>query len=196
MINQERKVIFCHVPKNAGQSVVGALTTAGGYRFVPYPMVEEDRTTTWTQGECRRILAHVPRQLWDGCFKFAFVRNPWDRLVSGWQYTRQRRKHDLSFERFVAGLGHIGEPSIRWHTMPQCAHLLVDGVVAVDFLGRFEALDRDWQEVGRRIGNPAAPLPRRNSTDRRGYREYYDHQTAAAVAEIFARDVELFGYSF
>ena len=206
MINEERKVIFCHVPKNAGQSVVSALAKAGGYTFPPYPMVEKDVQMTWKDGECRRVLGHVRRELWDECFKFAFVRNPWDRLVSSWEFTRQKKKHDLTFERFLTELPSLdpAQPadaleraiSTYWHTLPQSDHLVADGVLAVDFIGRVETLDRDWQEVCSRIGCSVAPLPRRNATVRRAYRGYYDDRTARMAGERFRRDIELFGYVF
>jgi hypothetical protein len=107
-------------------------------------------------------LRAIGEDLWNGCFTFAFVRNPWDRLVSCWQFTRQRGKHDLTFADFVKDLPSLDtaqEPDAleraiptHWHAMPQSDHLVVDGVVAVDFVGHVETLDEDWHAISARIG--------------------------------------------
>jgi Sulfotransferase family len=206
MINAERGVIFCHVPKNAGQSIVSALTRAGGYRRAPYQMVEKDPEMRWRNGECRRLREQIPPEQWNGSFKFAFVRNPWDRLVSSWKFTRERGMHDLAFEQFVTALPSLDgqQPldaleravSIHWHTMPQTDHLVIEGVLAVDLIGRLESLDRHWQEICGRIGCPAIPLARRNTTVRGDYRSYYSDRTARMAFERFWKDIEMFGYAF
>ena len=67
----------------------------------------------------------------------------------------------------------------------------------MDFVGRYERLQEDFDEACRRIGIPPRKLPeKRKAKDRGAYREYYDDETAEMVARHFRRDIEEFGYRF
>jgi chondroitin 4-sulfotransferase 11 len=208
MISRERRIVFCHIPKNAGTSIGWALHVAGGYIVASYPPILRDPKMTWTQGECQRTLRWVGAEVWNSSFRFAFVRNPWDRLVSGWRFTRDRGRHNLPFKEFVESLTTMTklEPlgtrdrfemasSIRWHTMSQCDHLLVEGKLAVDFLGKVETLEDDWHAVSGRVGCHL-PLPRLNETTHGLRHGHYDDATLEAAAEIVRQDAETFGYKF
>jgi hypothetical protein len=70
-----------------------------------------------------------------------------------------------------------------------------EGVLLVDFLARFENLERDWQEISKRIGVDA-PLPRNNASRHPPYRDCYDDETRRMVSEMFREDLEFFGYQF
>lgn len=203
-INVDRKTIFVHVPKNAGSSIVKALRQNSGYKPTGYESVDHDHEMHWMGGECRRVTRAVGEDVWNQYFTFAFVRNPWDRLVSGWQMTRQRGKHELSFAEFVTDLPSLArsqEPkalgravSTHWHAMSQAEHLVVDGVVDVDFVGRIETLHEDWAANSARIGCDA-PIPRVNTSDRGDYRGYYEDDLLAIVDDRFRWEIEL-GYRF
>ena len=204
-VNVDRKAIFVHVPKNAGTSITKALRQTGEYKSPPYVSVDHDFEMGWKDGEVRRVVRAIGSDLWNECFTFAFVRNPWDRLVSGWQFTRQRGKHDLTFAEFVKDLPSLDtaqEPdaleraiSTHWHAMPQSDHLVVDGVVAVDFVGHVETLDEDWRAISARIGCEGA-IPRANTSDRGEYRAYYTDDLRAIVDDRFRVDAATFGYTF
>lgn len=204
-VNVGRKAIFVHVPKNAGTSITKTLRQTGEYKSPGYDSVDHDFSMGWKDGESRRVMRAIGADLWNECFTFAFVRNPWDRLVSGWQFTRQKGKHTLSFAEFVKDLPSLDisqEPdaleraiSTHWHAMPQSDHLVVDGVVAVDFIGHVETLDEDWRAISARIGCDGA-IPRANTSDRGEYRGYYSDDLRAIVDERFQVDATTFGYTF
>jgi chondroitin 4-sulfotransferase 11 len=200
-----RKAIFVHVPKNAGTSITKALRRTGEYKPPPYESVDHDVEMRWMDGECRRVIRAIGAGLWNECFTFAFVRNPWDRLVSGWKFTRQQGKHELSFAQFLTDPPSLNTPqepaaleraiSTHWHAMPQSDHLVVDGVLAVDFVGRVETLEEDWQAISARIGCDGA-LPHANTSDRGEYRSYYTADLRAIIDERLRIDATMFGYTF
>ena len=68
----------------------------------------------------------------------------------------------------------------------------------MDFIGRYERLQQDFETACGRIGIPAPALPHaRAATDRsKDYRSYYTEETAELVAQHFARDIEMLGYRF
>ncbi|CAH6420876.1 Sulfotransferase [uncultured virus] len=131
-------------------------------------------------------------------FKFAVVRNPWDRLVS--EYAWRRWRSSESFREFVRSLTDDRAPrdfELIAHLRPQLDYLLdpATGKILVDFVGRFETLDADFSAVCDRIGRKA-PLPRQNRSEHEMYRALYDEETRDIVARVFAKDIEAFRYTF
>lgn len=160
-------------------------------------------------------------KLYPALFSFAFVRNPWDRLVScyrdkvlgetpdfttfhpgrGVAYCLARFdafRPGMSFGEFVEAVTAIPDDEADEHFRSQHTFLTNhDGQIAVDFVGRFERLDKDFAVVRRRLGFAWTPLPRIQATRTRvDYVQYYDSDTRAAVARRYAKDMQLFGYPF
>ena len=189
--NRRLRAIFVHVPKCAGTAIKTQLPIAHGHRSAEF-------------------LRWKNRELFDDCFTFGFVRNPYDRFVSAYHYLRsdQTSRRDADWGRQF--LGHyegfhdfaeaMRRPSVRgpvlgWmHFLPQ-SYYLCDrkNRVLVDFVGRQERFADDIEEVNRRAGlglvNKRARVVKRD-----GYRAYLTPQTARLVEEIYADDFELFGY--
>jgi hypothetical protein len=136
-------------------------------------------------------------------FAFAFVRNPWDRLVSCWhekvvgqnyfgfdpgQYERMRR-----FDEFVRYVTELELDHADRHLRLQSR--LID-LKRIDFLGRMERFDEHLNIVFSVLGIPPDPEPR-NVTERRDpYPEYYDDELRDVVAMAYERDIQIFGYTF
>jgi chondroitin 4-sulfotransferase 11 len=153
-------------------------------------------------------------------FKFAFVRNPWDRLVSCYSQklldVPKRsigRRSSLSpsiegielyngmpFEEFVQAVHAIPDEEANIHFRSQCATVCEeDGGIMADFTGHFETLAEDFSYVAERIGVPELQLPhllRSKNRGGRSYSDFYDDSLAELVLDRYAKDVEAFGYSF
>lgn len=149
----------------------------------------------------------IGREEWKRLFTFAFVRNPWDSVVSAYHFEKSylaqpsvgrferdraealRRCRD--FEEFV----HL-YPLLEPRDMTS---MIVDedNNLIVDFVGRFETLESDFAHVCATVGLPTPELPRENvSPQRKEYRGYYSGETRSLVAKYFARDIKNFGYEF
>jgi hypothetical protein len=74
---------------------------------------------------------------------------------------------------------------------------LVDesGNLLVNFVGKFENLDEDFQSICRKVGISAS-LPHVNKSKRTCYQDYYDPETRDLTARLYAEDIERFGYAF
>jgi hypothetical protein len=185
------RCIFIHIPKAAGTSV--ALTLFGqGSRHVPW--FEYQKANPW---KFKRY------------FKFTFVRNPWDRLVSSYYFLRKGGLNDADarwadqnlapypdFGSFVRGW--LNEANIQtWvHFLPQHHFICdADGKVMVDFVGRMENLDNDFAYVAERLGCDKK-LAKVNTGNDRHYSDQYDEETREIVRRVYAKDIELFGYAF
>jgi hypothetical protein len=146
-------------------------------------------------------------------FKFAFVRNPWSKLVSIYHDFTLRRGKQYSglvwmkepllsefkdFEDFCRGLS--ASPWLQdVFFRPQSMFVTdVNGDSAVDFVGRFESLEDDFTQVCKIL---EIPLKKELAFANKGkytkdYREYYNDETRKIVGEIYREDVKRFGYEF
>jgi hypothetical protein len=187
----EHKCIFIHIPKAAGTSVARTL-----FR-------QPSRHVAWFE-----YFKANPRKF-KKYFKFAFVRNPWDRLVSSYFFLRKGGMNaaDASwaesnlqaypdFGSFVRGW--VNEANVHsWvHFKPQ--HYFIcreDDKIMMDFLGRMETIDSDFAFLAKKLGC-SYPLEKVNVGSREHYSRYYDDETQEIVRRVYAKDIELFGYSF
>jgi hypothetical protein len=85
------------------------------------------------------------------------------------------------------------------HVLFQPQHTFVtdaDGTMLADRVGRVEDMQSSYDAICERIGIPTASLGQVNSSRRGSYRDYYDQPLIDGVAELYRRDLELFGYEF
>jgi len=143
------------------------------------------------------LRAQLPSRIWTQYFKFGFVRSPWEREVSNYEFIRQRRiqptfgaiEHLSSFDEYV-------DKYVRLNSYPQRLFFTDElGELIVDYVGRFENLADDFARVSSTIGITAT-LPHLNYTKHRSYRDYYTETSRQIVGEIYAEDIGLFGYTF
>ena len=72
----------------------------------------------------------------------------------------------------------------------------LDGNQLVDFMGKFEHLQADFNTACQQAGLPEYTLPLLNRGPGADYREQYTEETAAKVGTYFAGDIEAFDYTF
>lgn len=214
LICHRHQFLFVHIAKTAGTSV---RTTLNRLRwrdpyFIPQFICSRISSLTGHRIACKiprhaKVIAAyemLPREVFDGLFKFAFVRNPWDLQVSSYHHLKRERPHlvgDRDFETFLRYKLDPARP-YQFHLDTSIAlqsDYLVDlhGKVLVDFIGRFETLGDDFITICQRIGvKPPALEHKRQAKDRGGYQQYYTAETRELVARHFAADIAMFGYTF
>jgi len=143
------------------------------------------------------LRAQLGPAIFNSYFSFAIVRNPWDWQVSLYQFTLKNPLHH-QYE-LIEKLGSFDE-YLRWRCDREIRlqkDFICDneGQLLVDFVGRFEQIDRDFREVCRRIGVDVS-LPKINVSNSRPYREYYTEKTTEMVRRAFEEDILEFGYDF
>ena len=218
ILSLEHKFIFLRTKKTAGTSIELALSDLCGPDDVITPLTREDearragrrgaqnwRLHSWWKSprllksawfkfsakdygfynhmKAEEMRAHIDPAVWRSYFKFAFERNPWDRQVSLY-YHRYREESDRpNFATFIhkdkkAHINNFGVYSI-------------DGNLAVDFLGRFETLEKDLRFALEHVGlSTAEALPDAKTRFRPGsvpYRDHYDEETRNIVTDWYAR---------
>jgi chondroitin 4-sulfotransferase 11 len=198
-VDHSRRSIFIAIPKTASKSVAEAFFQEG--EQIGGSHAGADFLTQYI-AQCPAV-AHY--------FKFAFVRNPWDRALSTYQYFRETRglngrrdQEDYSrfysrfdtFEAFLRALERSEESHFLRHLRPQVEFLWPNSrQPRMDFVGRFEALERDVQRLMHHFG-VTGQFPRIHQTHRGDYRNYYSEETCEIVKRVYREDVEILGYSF
>jgi hypothetical protein len=225
MICEAYRCLFVHIPKTAGQSIERFFLQRVGLSWENRAPLLLRPNTDPRAGP--RSLAHLTAaeyvelgylsaEDFARYYKFAFVRNPWERLLSEYRY-RDDYMRRYSFREFVLhGLPPAGWTDAYRHVVPQYDFLHdTQGRLLVDFVGRFERLQADFDRVRERLGIAAAALPHVNAArrstlkarakrllrgesrrDQTPYTEYYDDETREAVTTLYRKDIDTFGYAF
>jgi len=185
MISHKNKLIFIHCPKCGGESIEYAIFGKIDKNFLGDPY-EGSPEKHWGYQD------YVAKYSPDTCkeyFVFTFIRNPWDRAISRIMYRNKRLNRPMGIS-----LELLREECCI--NRPLCEDLFFNETCAVNFIGRFENLQQDFNIVCDKIGILRKQLPHENKTKHKHYTEYYDDETRQIVAEKYARDIEYFGYKF
>tara|TARA_A100001037_G_scaffold244817_1_gene225829 strand:+ start:25066 stop:25734 length:669 start_codon:yes stop_codon:yes gene_type:complete len=221
ILSHKKKFVFLATTKTASSSVSDVLQSSLGGDYLK--KISED-----FQGDYG-VHINAPRLKgvfedngwpWEEYFKFAFVRNPWDRVISAYNY-RKKTLHMWKSHKSVRGV-YMEVPDM-WieHCLSLCdssgelislrrlleqygafereqyqyAYDLCDNKI-IDFVGKVENLQEDFNTICDKIGIPKQQLPYVNKSKHKHYTEYYDDETRQIVAEKYAKDIEYFGYEY
>lgn len=192
IISHRHRFIFIKMRKTAGSSIESALA--------PHLGAEDIATGSVTDGTPAQ---NVPEGIrtghagWAtiekamgvtnlvGYYRFTVERNPWDKTLSDWLYQHGREVFDGSLADYI----EQGKAPAEWEKY-------AEGGFKV---WKFEELVRSqaFGQLCHRLGLPPMTLPHlKRTVGRAHYREYYDERARKAVAELFAREIAHFGYSF
>lgn len=189
-IDNIQKFIYVHIPKCGGNSIKEALGLEG----------HDHRGIVEVNGDISNY------------FKFTFVRNPWDRFVSGYEYLKQGGIRQMlpdtnwddyfenrvnfypSFKEFVKSKEWV---SSGWlHFTPQYDFINISNNICMDFIGKVENMQDDYDTICKAIGLKSSVLKRTNRSKRRNYEEYFDDESRKIIAEEYEKDIKYFDYSF
>jgi len=191
---QKYKCIFIHIPKTAGVSVSASLLGKG----------IANTPALYYKALCGK-------KAFNAYFKFAFVRNPFTKLISVYeflQYGGGEVAYDdkiasaiqpyKSFEAFV--MNYLNKTTLKTHRFFRPQHYFVcdsNYNLIIDYLGRFEELEKDYEFIRKKIGT-GEPLKKMNvtKTKRLSIEEYYSNdKIIEKVTSLYSKDFELFRYS-
>ena len=207
IISDTKQFIFIHNPKAGGTSIRDVLheyATVGVWQHKVNERLPVGNNKFLSKHvTASRIRDYVGLDKWNNYFTFAFIRNPWDLIVSQYLYAKRHikaAKHNLargSFKDFVLWYDN------KW--AKNCAqplrifsqlHYIGDGITPiVAFVGRFERMNVDFEKICNRLDIKHA-LPHLNKTKHGHYRVFYNAKTQSIVRRLYANDIEAFGYKF
>lgn len=152
----------------------------------------------------REKIRRLGKARWNQRFKFAIVRNPWDKVCSQYFYWIKTNQHEMSsrpieFSDWVQRA--YVERDLQYHDkhkmfMPQMDWISDrKGSVIVGFVSRFERLYEEFEEACDRIGIDTA-LPHVRASKRGSYQDYDGAESKETVRRCFEKDIEYFKYQF
>jgi len=212
LISDSRQVLFVHVPKTGGVSVEDTVKAACSDARKAQPALGR-------HASLRKILKHEPQVI--DYWSFAFVRNPWARMVSWYSMiSAWDRRHGPSsgkpqdvrhgsmrdgnaMWRAAAGYSGFDEFVMRGTEelprvgTPQISYLRAPKLDReVDFIGRTENFAEDLQKVQIQLGLEPSVPPHKNKSRHGTYHDYFTEETRQRVAEVYAEDIEVFSYTY
>ena len=206
IISHKHRFIFFAIPKTGTHSVRQALRAHLGpddleqvglfenKRF-PFPEFAEFKSGHVSARQIRPVLGD---EVYNSYFKFAFVRNPFDRFVSYCAFlSRDNPSFDNNPQAYMNWVVSKLRPVDQLLYKPQCEFITdANKSLQIDFVGRNETMQASYDAICEKIGIPSATLGKVNSTAHRHYRDYYTPELVDLVRAQYQDDLKLFGYGF
>lgn len=176
---EDLNITFFHLPKNAGTSIANWLSdNVNGEEYMD---------------DLRHGSPESLKPLFDDFgWSFCCVRNPWDRMVSWYNFFKGQNKIHICFPDFVDA---VFDPSKRTkkYLLPVTEQMIY--VRDVDYILRYENLLEDFKLVQEKT-NCFKPLGHHNPSNRTKYLDYYIKDHHIKVKNYYAEEIEYFGYEF
>ena len=212
---EDQKAIYFYIPKVACSSIK---TLCARLLNFPIEAGQSDLIEEVHRLDFPYVKKYRVRNQYQDYFRFCFVRNPWDRLVScykdkvnyhkGHVYERYDNsfikflkdvglfKSNMTFEDFVEAICDIPDGMAEGHFRSQHSFITDEtGREVVNFVGKFESFEDDFRVVRKKL-NTTASVPHLRKTTHEPYKSYYNEKCAARVFDRYRTDIERFAYQF
>lgn len=190
---KRKRIIFIHIPKAAGLSLYNALFNKDSFGHKTIRRYEDLMT---------------PNEF-DKCYKFTFVRNPYDRIHSAFYYLKAEgrgRPIDIDYSNELRNVATFEEFILDWlnvdnlykmeHFSPQTFYLKdIKNEINFDFIGKFENIENDFRVVAKvlKVDEELSFLNKGKSI-RSSFEDEYSKQMINVVNELYHEDFEFLGY--
>ena len=193
IISDQPSFIFVAVPKTGSCSVEAALA----------PLANAKRQREFNKhATSMRLERELPPEIWRRAHKFAFVREPYAWMHSWYRFRQRdalkdpghafnkRYTGDISFNEFVQTFS--SKELMLKQSDFICRH---SGEMLVDYVGRYETLQADFDHVCVQLGIASQQLPRVNvSKPTVDTGELLEASSIKIINDYFSQDFEMFGY--
>lgn len=206
MISHKHKCIFIHIPRTGGTSIETILSGKNWWQVNP-------QTKHLNFITAKKIYNNY----WEEYFKFTFIRNPWERTLSLLKYSTANKPHDNIYPVQLDVLGRIKTNNLfnlfsnieydprffhanqfeDYEPFDQAYYRNIFGD-EMNFVGKFENLQKDFEVVCEHLKIPSKKLPHveKSIIDCSQYQRYYDDEQRDLVYSKFKNDIEKYNYEF
>ena len=201
MIFHNYKAIFLHIPKTGGSSIEDFFDKQDRNYKNFYPDVVwglKDRKYT-QHCNYEEIKKHYNGENnIESYFKFTFVRNTWDRLLSAFSYLNPNPKKEnfCKFIKYKCDKIINGKIEECDHYNTQLHYVLQNNKEFLNYVGRFENIQEDFKKICKELCIECRKLPISNKSLRGNYKDYYDEKTITLVGDVYKKEIEYFDYKY
>lgn len=180
--------LFIHIPKAAGTSIASAIYGKDPWH---YPISDYN---------------YLSRFLSKRLYKFAFVRNPYSRIISSYRYSFvQTERHPTTSVRFVTDYSSFEDFVNSWLTQENISkHYFFHSQafylsparddLNIDFIGRFEQIEVDFRQVAKQLSLDVE-LPKLNTTPQKHQTGEITEELAEKIYSVYEEDFLSFNYA-
>ena len=179
--NFRKRFLFIHIPKTGGKSIMSILF---------------DRTG----GACHKRASEYKILPF---YTFCFVRNPFSRFYSAYKYYLRGgnlRKYDLKYQKeikkyqtfsnFVKSFnGFIYKNNT--HFIPQYLYIYKNNKCLVDYIGKFETLESDFEPIRKKYNFKKLPHLNKSGGNKDEWKDHYTKELADFIYEKYRKDFDL-----
>lgn len=207
--------LFIHIPKCAGTSIEKLF----GYNYNVEKHLEHRIKLVNNEHPKHLTLNsyynHFDNEFLDKIFKFTIVRNPFDAIVSLYNFSIKddnviinglntyEQKKNISFDQFVNIIVDTANSNEMYLSQVLTSYEKFTDYddKKLDFIGRFENLNSDFDIICNELGIENN-LPHVNNTeydkdnDNDNYKDYYTNYSKNKVARLFYNDIVKYKYDF
>lgn len=205
IVNADKKLIYLSNSKVACSSIQTAMYEKGS--------IKDDYSIHIVMNDSKDKKVRLSPEEWK-YFKFTYVRNPYERLVSCYEskyhvdrvkYGKKKLRFDYylfgylrkdnGFDNFIRRVVRIPDRCLDDHLRLQY-YLTYDwrGNKIADHIGQFENLEEDFMKIQKKYGLKELPHYNNSGGEKRDWRSYYTRETAELVHKKYAKDFACFGY--
>lgn len=210
IISHKYRYIFIKVSKTAGTSIQHALWRHHGPEDICTGVPASRKKGALSSHATAQQIRRTYPQIWNNYFKFGYVRNPWDRVVSYYcMHANINWDDNFSTIRntFTKKIQQLFKKAARTHTpntslfnlFSPFTQIALNNKIAIDCVCRFETLNNDFKNVCEHLNIPYTGLRKtRNNTrvDKRHYSQWYNNDTKNIIATHFSKTITTFEYTF
>jgi hypothetical protein len=224
-INHDKKAIFIHIPKTGGTFIRENLEKYYGFKFYILKRADHDKfckvnefnkNNNFKQFVSNRVhgvlkyaktsnyinrMINMNKEKWDSYKIFCFVRNPYDRLISGWNFLKSKHDINIPFDQYIFQEDSVSDFEYIHSFMSQYKNMIDENDnFKVDYLGKFENLEEDFKNILLKIGFDENEInhdkEKKNNFSHFPYKDIIDNQVLLdRVNEVCNEDFENFFYN-
>ena len=212
VINEEKKVAFLKISRSCGTPMVNALynapeqedispimylNTKSGKRLLKKHMVEGKRIG---------YFGDLPDR-YNDYFKFTYVRNPFERLVSTYEHKYHVNApgyysdylfgfiaEDEGFETFIKKVVKIPYIFMEEHFALQYPLVYKKNKPVVGYVGKFEEIDETFPKILEKYKLGPMFVRKNTTAAKQTWMNYYTEELADLVYKKYKKDITYFGY--
>lgn len=202
LFEKDYECIFIHIPKTAGCSVTKGL-------------FDKD----WGLGhlDIRHYQKHLKEECFEKYFKFAFVRNPWDRAFSAYSYLKKggsntpwdihfMEKYIKGYDSFEAFIYSLKDDPVKARELSsECPHFRPQYTyicnqkhqILIDYVAKFENINEEFIIIANKLNIKSAYLAHNNKSTSKSYKNMYtSKEMIDTIGKLYYNDIKLFKYKF